>query len=87
MAEHEDVPFFVAFRTAEAGMTVHIDVDQVENGASAGIMLADFARHFASALAQTGKAAGPDAALEEILELFGAEIDNPTDTVEGSIRN
>ncbi|MFC4723742.1 DUF5076 domain-containing protein [Glycocaulis abyssi] len=80
-------PFFVAFRADDGDVTVHIDTEVIESGSHAGILLADFSRHMAIALAQTGKAASPDAALNEMLGLFQAEINNPTDTPRGGIAN
>jgi hypothetical protein len=88
-ASQQNAPFFVAYRDADPNgpVTVHIDADQIESPAHGGLMLADFARHMARAMAQAGKADGEEAALTAILELFQAEIDNPTGPVHGSIRN
>ena len=80
-------PFFIAFRADDSDVTVHIDTEVIESASFAGILLADFSRHMAIALAQTGKAASVDAALDEMLDLFLAEMNNPTDTPRGGIAN
>ena len=80
-------PFFIAFRAEDGEITVHIDTEVVESGGHAGVLLADFAKHMAIALAQTGKASSPDAALDDMLDLFEAELENPTDTPRGGIAN
>lgn len=80
-------PFFIAFRAENGEITVHIDTEVIESGEHAGILLADFAKHMAIALAQTGKASSPDAALDDMLDLFEAELENPTDTPRGGIAN
>ncbi|WP_158291635.1 DUF5076 domain-containing protein [Marinicauda algicola] len=80
-------PFFVAFRSEDGEITVHIDTEVIESASHAGILLADFSKHMAIALAQTGKASSPDAAMDEMLDLFEAELNNPTDTPRGGIAN
>jgi hypothetical protein len=80
-------PFFVAFQSDDGDVTVHIDTEVIESASFAGILLADFSRHMALALAQTGKAANVDGALDEMLDLFLAEMNNPTDTPRGGIAN
>lgn len=77
-----DTPFFLASIDAEGGMTVRIDIDQIEGPAHAGIMLADFTQHLARALTQAGKSPDPAQAIQDMLELYAAEMSNPTDTVE-----
>ena len=79
--------FFVAFRTAEGGVGVQIDPDAIVGPSEAGVLLADFARHLALALAETGQVETPEDALEEMLDLFDAELDNPTDAPEGGLAN
>ncbi|XBQ15662.1 MAG: DUF5076 domain-containing protein [Oceanicaulis sp.] len=80
-------PFFLAFRTKDGEIGVQLDPEAMEGPGHAGVLLADFARHFAMAFAQTGKASSPDAALDEILDLFEAELENPTDAPRGGISN
>lgn len=80
-------PFFVAFRTRDGEIGVQLDIEALEGPEHAGVLLADFARHFAMAFAQTGKASSPDAALDEMLDLMEAELENPTDTPRGGIAN
>ena len=80
-------PFFVAFRTKDGEIGVQLDIEALEAPAHAGVLLADFARHFAMAFAQTGKASSPDAALDELLDLMEDELENPTDTPRGGISN
>ena len=82
-------PFFAAWRDAETDgpMTVSIDAEQIESPAHAGIMIADWMRHLARALAQSGKAESEDAALDQMIPLLQAELENPTDEIEGSIEN
>ncbi len=82
-------PFFVAYRDDDPNgpMTVTIDPDQVESASHAGLMLADFARHFARAMSQAGKSESEGQALQDVVKLFNAEIDHPTGPVDGAIRN
>lgn len=82
-------PFFAAWRDAETDgpMTVSIDVGQIESPAHAGIIIADWMRHLARALARSGKAESEDAALEQMIPLLQAELENPTDEIAGSIEN
>jgi hypothetical protein len=80
-------PFFVAFRTKDGEIGVQLDIEALEAPEHAGVLLADFARHFAMAFAQSGKASSPDAALDEMLDLMEDELENPTDTPRGGISN
>ncbi len=82
-------PFFIAYRDEDPNgpITVSIDPEQVESAPHAGLMLADFARHFARAMSQVGKAESEVHALRDVVKLFNAEIDHPTGPVDGSIRN
>lgn len=80
-------PFFVAFRTKDGEIGVQLDIEALESAEHAGVLLADFARHFAMAFAQTGQASSPDAALDEMLDLMEAELENPTDTPRGGVTN
>ena len=82
-------PFFVAYRDADpnGAVTVQIDPDLIESPAHGGLMLADFARHMARAMSQTGKAESEAQALDTILNLFQAELDNPTCPIQGSMQN
>ena len=80
-------PFFKATIDPEGGMIVNIDIDQVENAQYAGIMLADFTNHFANALVQSGKAPDHETAVDQMLTLYAAEMQNPTDEPTGSFEN
>ncbi len=79
-------PFFAATRTADGGMEVRIDHTQIERPEYAGLMLADFAGHMANAMHQSGKAESAEEAMRLILEMFTAELQNPTDTPSGEIQ-
>ena len=81
------MPFLTACRTADGGMSVHIDPSGVESPAIAGIMLADFYRHFARMLAQTGKAQHEEGARAEMLALFMSELRQATDEGNGSLQD
>jgi len=78
-------PFFTATIDPDGGMSVRIDIDAVEAAGHAGIMLADFTNHFANALVQSGKSPDRGQAIEEMLTLFAAELQNPTDDPTGSL--
>ncbi len=80
-------PFLVALKTPDDDVMVQIDPEALPGPDHAGILLADFARHMAMALAQTGKADSPEAALNQMLDLFEAELNSPTDTPTGGIAN
>ena len=82
-------PFFAVWRDAEADgpMTVNIDPAQIESPGHAGIMVADWMRHLARALSQTGKAENERAALEQMISLLEAELNSPTDEIQGSVGN
>ena len=85
----EPDPFFVAWRDADADgpMTVNIDPEAIASPGHAGIMVADWMRHLARALTQSGKAESEQAALEQMVSLMQAELNNPTDEIQGSIGN
>jgi hypothetical protein len=85
--ESEISPFLVAWRTENGGMTVKLDPSRIQSTGAAGIILADIARHFARALTQYGAASSEQRAVNEILRLFDAEMDRPTDSGTGSIVN
>ena len=80
-------PMLVAVLNKGGGMDVHLDPVQIGSAAKAGIILADFARHFARALAASRLEASEDAALAGIMALFHAELDRPTDLGEGGLVN
>ena len=82
-----DGPFLVAYRTEDGGMTVKLDPARVRSAGAAGIMLADLARHFARALTQYGAERSEDDAIDQMLAMFKAEMDSPTDLGIGSIVN
>ena len=85
--EVQNAPFLVAWRSEDGGMTVKLDPGRIGSTGAAGIMLADIARHFSRALTQYGAARSEARATEEILEMFRAEMDSPTDLGSGSIVN
>ena len=80
-------PMLIAQKTKEGGVNVHLDPAQIGSGAAGGIILADLARHFARALAAARLERSEDHALGEILRLFQAEIERPTDMGEGGLVN
>ncbi len=79
-------PLFTATMENDGGMEVRIDHTQIERPEYAGLMLADFAGHFANAMHQSGKADSAEAAMATMLEWFLKELQNPTDTPEGEIQ-
>ena len=87
MDQPDAQPFLVALKTDDDDVMVQIDPEALPGAEHAGILLADFARHMAAALAQTGKADSAEAALNRMLDLFEAELNNPTDTPTGGIAN
>lgn len=87
MASADAQPFLVALKTGDDDVMVQIDPEALPGAEHAGILLADFARHMAMALAQTGKSESPEEALETMLDLFEAELNNPTDAPTGGIAN
>ena len=80
-------PFLIVTRDADpnGAVTVRIDAAQVASGHEAGLILADLAKHLARALVASGKASGETAALADIRMMFKAEMDAPTQTVEGGL--
>ncbi len=82
-----DNPLLVAVRDSDPDgpMTVRIDVAQISNAHEAGLILADFAKHFAKALTATGKAASEEAAMTELRWMFDAEMNQPTDGAQGGV--
>ncbi len=80
-------PFLVALKTGDDDVVVQIDPEAIPGAEHAGILLADFARHMAMALAQTGKADSPETALDRMLDLFEAELNTPTASPTGGIAN
>ena len=82
-------PFFAAWRDEDPNgpVTVKIDPDQIESPGHAGIMMADWMRHLSRAFSQTGKAESEDTALAEMVALLEAELNNPTDEIQGSVEN
>ena len=82
----KDNPFLVAWRTEDSGMVVNINPEKIESPNTAGIILVDLMRHMSRALAQTGKAVSEDHARAEMLAMFLAELQNPTDEGTGTLR-
>lgn len=80
-------PMLIAQKTREGGMSVRLDPAQIGSAAMGGLILADLARHFARALAAARLEPSEDQALGEILRLFEAEIERPTDLGEGGLTN
>lgn len=81
-------PFFIALRDSDPNgpMEVRIDPSQVNDATEAGIILADFAKHFARALHQTEKAPSEGEALTTIQSFFNEEILNSTQNPDGGIQ-
>ena len=82
----KDNPFLVAWRTEDSGMVVNLNPEKIEAPNTAGIILVDLMRHMSRALAQTGKAVSEDHARAEMLAMFLAELQNPTDEGTGTLR-
>jgi hypothetical protein len=80
-------PFLVAYHGEDGGMVVNIDPARVGSAGAAGIMLADFMQHFARALTQYGAARSEEEATADMLAVFKAEVESPTDLGSGSIVN
>jgi hypothetical protein len=80
-------PLLVVLRDPDpdGALFVHLDPGQLAGGAEAGLILADIARHMAQALAAVGKAPDAAAALAEIRALWTAELDHPTQAVQGGL--
>ncbi|WGI20569.1 DUF5076 domain-containing protein [Amylibacter sp. IMCC11727] len=73
-------PFFTAEGNyvANEPLVVNIRTECLGDPKLAGLVLADFAQHLALAHARTGKAKDRQTALDEMLQLFVAELQNPT---------
>lgn len=80
-------PMLIAQRNRDGGMSVRLDPTQIGSAATGGLILADLARHFARALAAARLEPSESRALGEILRLFEAEIERPTDLGEGGLAN
>jgi hypothetical protein len=80
-------PMLVAVKTKEGSVQVMLDPSQIGSAAAGGIILPGLARHFARALASARLGKSEEATMAEMLRLFQAEMDNPTDLGEGSIVN
>jgi len=80
-------PLLIAMRDQDPNgpMAVHIDPSQLGSAQEAGLVLADFAKHFSNALAEYDLAESPEQAMEQIRLLFDAELDNPTQDAEGGL--
>jgi len=80
-------PFLVATRDKDpnGAVMVHIDPEQINSPEEVGLILADIANHFANALAMSGKADSSEAAVAKIRTLFEAEMESPTQAVEGGL--
>ncbi len=84
--ERIDNPAIVGMVTAESGaFVVHLNVADIGNAGVAGVMLADLAVHIAKALTMAKMAAAEDTALNEIVRVFNAERQNPTDDPVGGL--
>ncbi len=70
---------------AEHGQHVSIRSDAWEDPFAWGIVLADLARHIAHATRLQHPETDAEAFVENLLEGFHAEIENPTDDPEGEI--
>mgnify|MGYP006267316997 CR=1 FL=1 len=76
-------PFLVAFPGGEGGQTVMLDPSFFTGAGEVGLFLADLARHYARAFVQSGRARDMEDAIEQMRELFDAELEMPTDEGEG----
>ena len=79
-------PFLAVMKGPNNSPIVHLDSEAISVSA-VGLLLVDIARHYARAFQQTGQVRTEDEALEEIRRMFDIEWDNPTKSLEGSIRN
>ena len=79
-------PFLAVMKGPDGRPVVHLDSGAV-SPAAVGLLLVDIARHYARAFKQTGQVRTEDEALDEIRRLFEVEWANPTNSLEGGIRN
>jgi len=79
-------PMLVAFRVEnkEGTLSVHLDPAQLGNPAEAGIMLADIGRHMAHSLAGTSYQGSEEDAFHQIVNIFNAETNAPTQPFKGN---
>jgi hypothetical protein len=80
-------PFLVAGRGSDGNIIFHIDPSELKSAGTAGILLADALRHMARAMRQYGTVSSEDEAAAEMMRLFLAEMNSPTDLGSGSIVN
>jgi hypothetical protein len=78
-------PLLLVAQLPDGGVFVHIDPEQIDSVASAGVLLADLAHHLARMFASVHKSESEESALGEILEIFQMELDSPTDTITGGL--
>ncbi len=80
LANCTDKPFFTATRgeTWNDDLVVRIQTHCLPTPELTGVVLADFAQHFANALVIADKAKNREEALKLMLDLFVREITNPT---------
>lgn len=79
-------PLMVAFFDEDGALNVHLDPKQVPDAHAAGMILADFARHFSNMLCQTGKSSTETVAIAGIRAGFDSELTDPTDSPTGHIQ-
>ena len=80
-------PFLAAYMMPDGGMQVGLNPAQIPDAEIAGLILADIARHLARALVMTGASRSQEVAMKEMLDMFVAEMNAPTDLGSGSIVN
>lgn len=78
-------PMLVAFRVenAEGTLSIHLDPEQLGNPGEAGVMLADIGRHMAHALANSSYQGSEEEAFNQIVNIFNAETNAPTQPFRG----
>lgn len=80
-------PFLAAYMRPDGGMQVGLNPEEIADAGMAGIVLADLARHLARAMAMTSKSPSESGAMQEMLDMFVAELNAPTDVGSGSVVN
>lgn len=72
-------PFLVAFPMEDGGQQVMLDPNYFHGVDEVGTFLALLARHYARAFVQSGRARDMEDALEQVVEYFQDEVNEPLD--------
>lgn len=70
-------PFLVAFPMEDGGQQVMLDPNFFQGVDEVGAFLALLARHYARAFVQSGRARDMEDALEQVVEYFQDEVNEP----------